>query len=405
MEIRDYLRAIRRWLWLPIVVPLVAALITGFVLEEQPSKYEADATVIVPAVSAKGFSTSAAAQYVATFKDVLVSSPVVNKVAAENHVPAADLVNGLSADTITASSNIIHVSYLGYKGQNTTAIVNDASMDTLDTIAEPQLVQAQNAVSAANVQLQQANSAINNFNTSTGDILPQQQFNSEQQELDTLELELQQANLAGDTTHATALQAIITQRETQLATLAGQVNQYTTLSDARQAAISVSDHAAQELNDVESLVAADHASGTVAVQKIGRISKLSDTLKFTAIAFAVALALALGVILLLELMKGGRRQAGETTETSDTDADELGGVGPVVVGQFGGSEGAAGGRGVGELALASAPPLSESAASFGSRRVGGGHGLGISLEGQHHFGGDHRDPDLGNGMTGSRSEA
>ena len=251
MEIRDYLRAIRRWLWLPIVVPLVAALITGGVLEMQPSHYEANATVIVPAVSAKGFSTSAAAQYVATFKDVLVSSPVVNKVAAENHVPTSDLVNGLSATTVTASSNIIHITYIGLKGQNTTGIVDDASILTLDTVAEPELVQAQNAVSAAQVQLQQANAAINNFNTTTGNILPQQQFTSQQQELDTLLLELQQANLAGDTTHATALQSIITQREQQLATLAGQVNQYTALSDARQAAISVSDHAAQELNDVE----------------------------------------------------------------------------------------------------------------------------------------------------------
>ena len=328
MEIRDYLRAIRRWLWLPIVVPLVAALITGAFLEMQPSKYQADATVIVPAVTAKGFSTSAAAQYADTFEDVLVSSPVVDKVASEDHVPTQNLVSGLSASTSTASSNIIHVVYLGYKGQNTQAIVDDATVLSLDAIAEPQLVQAQNAVSAANVQLQQANSAINNFNTSTGDILPQQQFNSEQQELDTLELELQQANLAGDTTHATALQAIITQRESQLATLAGQVNQYTTLSDARQAAISVSDHAAQELNDVESLMAADHSASTVSVQKVGRLSKLGDTVRFTAIAFAVALLLALGIILLMELMRNDRPV--ERTAAPTGDADE-----GVVVGPFG----------------------------------------------------------------------
>jgi capsular polysaccharide biosynthesis protein len=328
MEIRDYLRAIRRWLWLPIVVPLVAALITGGVLEMQPSHYEANATVIVPAVSAKGFSTSAAAQYVATFKDVLVSSPVVNKVAAENHVPTSDLVNGLSATTVTASSNIIHITYIGLKGQNTTGIVDDASILTLDTVAEPELVQAQNAVSAAQVQLQQANAAINNFNTTTGNILPQQQFTSQQQELDTLLLELQQANLAGDTTHATALQSIITQREQQLATLAGQVNQYTALSDARQAAISVSDHAAQELNDVESLMAADHSASTVSVQKVGRLSKLGDTVRFTAIAFAVALLLALGIILLMELMRNDRPV--ERTAAPTGDADE-----GVVVGPFG----------------------------------------------------------------------
>jgi len=335
MEIRDYLKAIRRWLWLPIVVPLVAALATGFLLERQPSKYEANATVVVPAVSAKGFSTSAAAQYVATFKDVLISSPVISKVAATYHVRSADLVSGLSATTLTADSNIIHVTYDGLKGQNTTGIVRDAAVLTLDAVAEPQLVQAQNAVAAAQVQLQQAKAAIDNFDASTGDILPQQQFNSAQQELDTLNLELQQANLANDTQHAAALQQLIAQREQQLATLAQQVNQYTILSDGRQAAISVSDHAAQELNDVEALMAADHNTGTVSVQNLGRISKFSDTLKFAGIAFAVALVMALGVILLLELMRGGSA-SGAAGVPAEGDDDER--ATPLFVSPFGRAE-------------------------------------------------------------------
>jgi len=350
MEIRDYLRAIRRWLWLPIVVPLLAGLITGGLLELQPSKYQANATVIVPAVTAKGFSTSAAAQYAVTFEDVLVSSPVVDKVASKYHVPTRDLVGGLSASTATASSNIIHVVYLGYRGQNTTGIVDDATVVALDAIAEPQLVQAQNAVSAAQVQLEQANAAINNFNATTGNLLPQQQFDSEQQELDTLDLELQQANIAGDTAHATALEGLISQREQQLATLAGQLSQYTTLNDARQAAIAVSDHAAQSLNDVESLIAADHASGTVTVQKIGRVSKLADTLKFAAIAFAVALALALGVILLMELMrKPGQTAAAQAPageDEGDVDGESAAG-GALVEGRFGRPEMTTGGRAYG----------------------------------------------------------
>lgn len=347
MEIRDYLRAIRRWLWLPIVVPLLAGLITGGLLEMQPSKYQANATVIVPAVTAKGFSTSAAAQYAVTFEDVLVSTPVVDKVAAKYHVPIQDLVAGLSASTTTASSNIIHVVYLGYRSQNTTGIVDDATVVSLDAIAEPQLVQAQNAVSAGQVQLEQANAAINNFNATTGNLLPQQQFDAEQQELDTLDLELQQANIAGDTAHATALEGLISQREQQLATLAGQLTQYTTLNDSRQAAIAVADHAAQSLNDVELLIAADHASGTVTVAKVGRVSKLADTVKFAAIAVIVALALALGVILLMELMrKPGQaaavaKPAGEAEGAGDGER-EAGGA--LVEGRFGRSEMTTGGR-------------------------------------------------------------
>ena len=345
MEIRDYLRAIRRWLWLPIAIPLLAGLITGGLLELQPSKYQASATVIVPAVTAKGFSTSAAAQYAVTFEDVLVSSPVVDKVAAKYHVPTQNLVTGLSASTATASSNIIHVVYLGYRGQNTTGIVDEAAIVALDTIAEPQLVQAQNAVSAAQVQLEQANAAIDNFDATTGNLLPQQQFNAEQQELDTLELELQQANIAGDTAHATALEGLIAQREQQLATLAGQLNKYTTLSDARQAAIAVSDHAAQSLNDVESLIAADHAAQTITVQKGGRISKLADTLRFAAIAVAVALALAFGLILLMELMRKPGQSAAVAAPADEGDPDgESAAGGALVEGRFGRPEMTTGGR-------------------------------------------------------------
>jgi hypothetical protein len=320
MEIRDYLRAIRRWLWLPIALPLVAAALTGVMLERQPSQYQANATVIVPAVSAKGFSTSAASQYVATFKDVLISQPIVDKVSKVTHAPVKDLVTGLSASVLSTSSNIIHVVFLGPKGDNATQIVREATVDTLDAVGQPQLIQAQNSVVAAQGQLQQANAAITQWTATTGLILPQQQFNTQQQELNQLLLQLQQAHLANDTAHAAALQAVITQRQSQLATLATQVTQYTDLSDARQSALSVRDHSAQELANAQALLSADHNTGTVTVQDIGRISKLSNTLKFTAIAFAVALILALAFILLLELMRGGRVQTAEAAPVAQPEA-------------------------------------------------------------------------------------
>ena len=121
MEIRDYLRAIRRILPLLIILPIVAAVITGFFLEKQPSKYEANATVVVPAISGNGTSQSAASQYVNTFKDVLVSEPVVTDVSQKYNIPVSELVSGLSADTVTASSNIITCHAHGAHGQNLTA--------------------------------------------------------------------------------------------------------------------------------------------------------------------------------------------------------------------------------------------------------------------------------------------
>lgn len=320
MEIRDYLRAIRRWLWLPLIIPLVAAGLTGYLLHRQPSVYQANATVIVPAVSAKGFSTSAASQYVATFKDVLVSQPVVDKVSRATGVPAKELVTGLSASTATASSNVLHVTYLGRKGENITAVVREATVDALDAVAQPSLVQAQNAVVAGRTQLQDANGAIQKFTETSGLILPQEQFKTKQQELSQLELQLQQTVLANDTAREATLKTVIAQREAALTALGSQVSLYTSLTDARQAALSVRDRAAQELVNAEALVTANHGSSTVSVQNIGRVSNLANVLKFTGIAHAVALLLALGFILLMELMRG--RRTGVLATPAQTDLRE-----------------------------------------------------------------------------------
>src|ERR1700674_801523 len=108
MEIRDYLRAIRRILPLLIILPIVAAAITAGFLEMQPSKYQANATVVVPAISGNGTSQSAAAQYVSTFKDVLISQPVVSSVSQKFNIPVAELTAGLSARTVTTGGNVLH---------------------------------------------------------------------------------------------------------------------------------------------------------------------------------------------------------------------------------------------------------------------------------------------------------
>ena len=57
------------------------------------------------------------------------------------------------------------------------------------------------------------------------------------------------------------------------------------------------------------LIATDSAPGTVLTKDVGRLSKLSDVIKFAGIGFALALLMMLGLILILELMRSGKRQA------------------------------------------------------------------------------------------------
>ena len=44
------------------------------------------------------------------------------------NIPTAELVTGLSADTVTASSNIIHVVLVGLHDQNLTGAVREATI-------------------------------------------------------------------------------------------------------------------------------------------------------------------------------------------------------------------------------------------------------------------------------------
>ncbi|MDQ6848380.1 MAG: hypothetical protein M3019_12505 [Candidatus Dormibacteraeota bacterium] len=337
MEIRDYLRAIRRWLWLPVVMPLVAGAATGALMLKQPAKYQADATVVVPAVAAKGFSTSAAAQYVATFKDVLISQPLVQAVSNATKVPIKDLVGGLTATTVTASSNIIHVTYIGPVKSSVADVVRAATVATLDTVAQPQLVQAQNALNSGQTSLAKADAAITQYTTNTGLLFPDQDFKIKQAELSQLLLQLQQSNIAGDSKRAAALQAIITQRQAELATLATQVGQYTSLTEQRQASLTVLSHDQQLLADAQALLTANHDPKTISVANLGKVSRVGDVLRFTAIAAAVALILALALILLKELLRA-RRPAVVSTGASSSDAradSRIGSVGAVPTGFIG----------------------------------------------------------------------
>jgi capsular polysaccharide biosynthesis protein len=310
MEIRDYLRAIRRILPLLIILPIVAAAVTGFILEKQPSKYQASATVIVPAISGNGTSQSAASQYVDTFKDVLVSQPVVSDVSQKfknSKITQAELVAGLSADTVTASSNVIHITLVGEHGQNLTGAVREAAIDSMDAIAQPSLVQAQAEKANSETLWQNAQTAINKWVSSTGNPSPQAKYNQDEGQLTTDEGLLQQAILSGDTTRETGLHSIIAKQTTLVETDGQQVQQYQSLDSSLSSAEAALNHSQQVLVSAEALVATDHAPSTVAVVNNGRLSKLSDVIKFAAIAFALALLMMLGLILILELMRSNRR--------------------------------------------------------------------------------------------------
>jgi hypothetical protein len=313
VEIRDYLRAIRRVLWLVIAVPIVAALLVGGFIETQPSSYQANAYAVVPAITANGISQSAASQYADTFKDVLTSESVVPDVSQKYNIPQSELVDGLSSSTTSASSNLINVVLVGKRSndkqpQNLVGAVREATIDAMNAIAQPQLVEANNEVANSQTRLSQANTAIFNFDAQYGNASPQVVYNDEQSQLATEEGQLQTAISDNDPQRANVFTQDIATTKQNLAKLGTALEQYQPLAAAQAAAIAANDHAITDQVAAEALIQTDSAPGTVLTKNVGRLSKLSDVIKFAGIAFALALLMMLGLILILELMRSGKRQ-------------------------------------------------------------------------------------------------
>ena len=294
-------------LWLVIAVPIVAGLLVGGFIELQPSSYEADAYAVVPAITANGISQSAASQYASTFKDVLTSKSVIPVVSQKYGIPQSELVSGLSSSTTTASSNLITVVLVGKHGQNLVGAVREATIDTMNAIAGPQLVEANNEVTISQTRLSQTNTAINNFEDDYSNASPQVAYNNEASTLSQQEAELQTAKIDNDAPRQAILNTIIAQTQSKLAQLASAVQQFTPLANAQSAAVAANDHALSDQVAAQALIATDSAPGTVLTKDVGRLSKLSDVIKFAGIAFALALLMMLGLILILELMRSGKR--------------------------------------------------------------------------------------------------
>jgi Chain length determinant protein len=314
VEITDYLLAIRRRLWLPIALPLVAALVTAGFIYIQPEKYQATATVIVPALSAKGYSTSAVVQYFSSYKDVLISAPVVSQVATETGESKSNIAAGLSATTTTASSNIILVTYVGPNKKNVQAVARIASIDALDALMAPQVSAAEHQVVNSEKALQDANQAIAVFAVTPGanapapGILPEDNYKFQAGALSQLEVNLQVANLTSSR-RASPLAGIIAKRTADLAALEAQVFVWKGLEQAQAAAQAENDKAHIDLNAANSELAADSDARSVTAQFSGHVSRIPEIARAAGVAGGVALLLALAYIVFMEFLRPARRSA------------------------------------------------------------------------------------------------
>src|SRR2546430_2056055 len=93
MELIRYWRIVRRWAWLIILCPLVAALAAGLISLQLPKIYEAQATLLVkPTQPLPGTAGTVVPetidQILRTYARLITVRPVLEKVISDQSLPA-----------------------------------------------------------------------------------------------------------------------------------------------------------------------------------------------------------------------------------------------------------------------------------------------------------------------------
>jgi len=263
MEIKDYVIAIRRRFMLVVALPLLAIVATAGLLLLQSARFQATAVVVVPALSAKGYSTSAVTQYFSTYKDVLTSKPIIDQLSKQTGLTSAQLVPNLSATTVSASSNIVNVTFIGANKAQAPKVAALAAHLSLDALVAPQLSLAQAALVTAQGEQSAASDALAQFTKQTGLLSPDVDYRLKVAELSQLTVQLEQARIAADAARVNALGPLITQRQQALTTLSAQLLAYQQINDGYKAAVASVTHAQQQVDGVKALITSNGSPSAV----------------------------------------------------------------------------------------------------------------------------------------------
>jgi capsular polysaccharide biosynthesis protein len=322
VEIGDYLRVIRRRLWILILVPVLATGAVGVVLLLQPVKYRAVATVAAPAL----VGGSADNQYsgpggvrvfVSNFTAALTAPQVVSKVAEQTGTSEESLRGNLSAAPILESS-LIEVSYVDTNRARSPAVAKAASRETITFLFQSQVDLARRSVNTAEKGLLNAKQKLDSFITKTKIVNPEQTYQLQQQNLLSLQQRQLQAQAEGSTTIASRLGQAIQTRQAELAKLAPLVTTYRDLVQQQSDAQTRRNDLQRTLEGLLAQSRAANPDSVVTVSQPEEISRLMAFIRQGGVAFGAGLFLAIAIVFLLELL---RRPDGTDVAAGEVELD------------------------------------------------------------------------------------
>jgi Mrp family chromosome partitioning ATPase/capsular polysaccharide biosynthesis protein len=307
VEIGDYLRVIRRRLWVLILVPVLAAGAVAAVVFLQPPRYQAVATVAAPALVGGSASNQYSGPngvrvFVANFTAALTAPQVLSKVAEQTRTSEEVARGGLSAQPIEESS-LIEVTFVSTDRALAASLPRAASSETIRFLFQSQVDLARNSVTAAEKAVADARKKIADYTRKTGIVNPEQTYQLHQRNILQLQQQQLEAQARGETTTAATLGAAVEEAQTELARLAPQVTAFQDLVRQEEQTQARRNELQRTLEQMLAQSRAADPRSVVSVSDPQQLSQLAALARQGGVAFAAGLFLAIAVVLLLEVVR------------------------------------------------------------------------------------------------------
>ena len=299
MEIKDWLRSLGDRARLLVVIPLAAALVALLIGVVSPAIYRASATLVLPGINPEGPVTPAVTQAAANFTAAVQSDAVRDAVSAESGVPASEL----SAVTVSRSgqSNVLNVGFTGTDPEQVPLVVAALTREALRTQAEAELNLAVAQADAARQLFGERDQAYIDFGTETGAYYTDVALEKASKRVIEARDKLNGAVADGD---AGAIQLAQDEFDLRTARLT-EMQTSQTLFQQREGAFGLLLQAEQDVNRAEGdLTAAEELN--LPVTRATALNKITSVAQKVVFAATFGLVLAVGLLVLLALLQGGR---------------------------------------------------------------------------------------------------
>jgi uncharacterized protein involved in exopolysaccharide biosynthesis len=308
VEILDYLRAVRRRLWLVIGVPVVAVLAVAAVGLLGAQQYTATAYVAAPALPLTG--QQAVSQFVAAFEASATSPKVLDEVAKDTGASADNLRGGLVIDQVGASSQLTVV-YTSTDRAKVSPVLTATTRRALQFLFDSQVNIASKQVDAAAADVDTATEAIAGWETTNKVSQPDKLYDATLSEISDLRRQQLSMEAVGNSKGTAAAASALADAQKRLDALGTKLPGYQVLLAQRDAATSTLSQAQQALQTARAQSQAADPSQVASVGATSDVSKVSGLVTTVPPAAGAGLLLAVLLVVVLEVAarQGGAEPA------------------------------------------------------------------------------------------------